>query len=151
MKTDLVVAGYLIHRNKVLLIKHKKIGKWLPPGGHIEPNETPDEALKREIKEELNLDIEILNTTRVAEEGNIKQQLAVPFYVNVHSVGSHDHCCLFYICKPKNPEQIALNQAELDGYKWFTKEELKQVPVDVKNIALKAFEVYEWLTQNESR
>ena len=32
-------------------------GKWMGVGGHIEPGETPDQALVREIKEETNLDV----------------------------------------------------------------------------------------------
>lgn len=50
MKTDLVIGAFLIHNNKVLLIHHKKLNLWLPPGGHIEKNETPDDAVKREFK-----------------------------------------------------------------------------------------------------
>ncbi|MCR4280214.1 MAG: hypothetical protein NUV82_02175 [Candidatus Komeilibacteria bacterium] len=41
MKTDLVVAGYIFHQNKVLLVHHTKLGLWLPVGGHIDANETP--------------------------------------------------------------------------------------------------------------
>jgi len=143
MKTDLVVSGYLIHNNKVLLIHHKKLDLWLPPGGHIDKDETPDDALRREFKEELNLDIEILNRNDVSDIGNIKKQLAVPFYANVHNVGDHDHSCLFYLCKPKNPEAIAINKNELNDFKWLSVEELNQehIPVDVRNIAKKAFEL----------
>jgi 8-oxo-dGTP diphosphatase len=36
--------------------------KWELPGGKIEPNETPQQCLTREIKEELNIDIEIVNS-----------------------------------------------------------------------------------------
>jgi len=146
MKTQLVVAGYIIYDNKVLLIHHKKLDLWLPVGGHIEENEVPDDALIREIKEETGLDIEILNQSNLPMEGNIKRSLAIPFYVNVHNVGDHDHCCLFYLCKPKNPEQLKINK-ELKDARWFTKEELNQshIPVDVRNIALRAFEMFEKL------
>ena len=58
MKTDLVIGGYLIHEGKTLLIHHKAIDSWFPVGGHIEKNETPDEAVVREFKEELNIDVE---------------------------------------------------------------------------------------------
>lgn len=143
MKTQLVVAGYIIHNNKVLLIHHKKLDLWLPVGGHIEDNETPDEALLREAKEEVNLDIDILNQSDIPLQGNIKKSLAVPFYVNVHNVGDHDHCCFFYVCMPKNPEQLKINK-ELKDFAWFSKEELNKphIPKDVKNIGLKAFELF---------
>ena len=38
---------YILEEQKVLLIFHKKLQKWLPPGGHIEPNEAPPEAARR--------------------------------------------------------------------------------------------------------
>ncbi|MBI2546037.1 NUDIX domain-containing protein [Candidatus Woesearchaeota archaeon] len=141
METQIVVAGYVIHDGKVLLIHHRKLDLWLPPGGHIEPNEIPDDAVIREIKEETGLDVEILNQSSLPMEGNIRRSLAVPFAVNVHNVGDHDHCCLFYLCKPKNPEQLKINE-ELKGAAWFSKEDLDKphVTIDVKHLALKAFE-----------
>ncbi|NIO22629.1 MAG: NUDIX domain-containing protein [Candidatus Aenigmarchaeota archaeon] len=144
MKVDLVVGGCLIHDNKVLLIHHKKSDKWLPPGGHIERGETPDEAVEREFMEELNLQVKILNRNDIPNEGNITEQLAVPFYVNVHNVGDHEHACFFYLCRPKNPGALKLNKEELNDFKWFSLEELKQnhIQPDVRNIAKKAFEAY---------
>ena len=141
MKIDLVVAGLIINQDKVLLIHHSKLDKWIPPGGHIDPNETPDTALKREIKEELDLEIEILNRNDIPFDGNITEQLALPFYVNVHNVGDHEHCCFFYLCTPKNPEKLAINEKELRDFRWFTEEELNEehVPSDVRNISKKAF------------
>jgi len=146
MKTDLVVAGYIIHENKVLLIHHKKLDLWLPVGGHIDKDETPDDALLREIKEETGIDVEILNKTDIPLEGNLKRNLATPFYVNVHNVNDHDHCCLFYVCKAINPEKLKINK-ELKNFDWFSREDLdkEHVPVDVKNIALKAFGLFEKL------
>jgi 8-oxo-dGTP pyrophosphatase MutT (NUDIX family) len=144
MKTDLVIGGYLIHDNKVLLIHHKKLNLWLPPGGHIEKDETPDEAAEREFREELGLEVELLNRNDVPAGGNIVKQLAVPFYVNVHNVGDHNHCCFFYLCKLKNKSKIKINKDELKNSSWFSIEELnqKKIPVDVRNIALKAFELF---------
>ncbi len=142
MKTDLVVAGYLIHGSGVLLIHHKKLGLWLPPGGHIEKDEVPDDALTREFKEELNLNIELLNRKDVTMSGNIKRQLAVPFYANVHSVGDHDHCCLYYLCRLKGRNKPKAIKSELKGFAWFSRKELEQekVPADVRNIALRALD-----------
>jgi len=144
MKVDLVVAGYIIHKNKILLIQHKKLDLWLPVGGHIEKDETPDDALLREIKEEVGIDVEILNYISFPIEGNTKKNLSSPFYVNVHSVKDHDHCCLYYICKAINPEKLKIN-SELKNYKWFSKEDLNKedIPPDVRNQCLKVFELFE--------
>jgi len=147
MKTDLVIGAYVMHENKVLLIHHKKLDKWLPPGGHIEENETPDEAVKRELREELGLEVKILNMSDIPAEGNVVEQLAIPFYVNVHNVGDHNHCCFFYLCVPENPEKMSVNKSELKDFAWFSPEELKQekVPVDVRNESIKAFELFKSL------
>ena len=51
------------NERKVLLVYHKKLNVWLYPGGHIEPYETPDETVIREVKEETGLDVEIAGKT----------------------------------------------------------------------------------------
>ncbi len=147
MKTDLVVTGYIFYNNKVLLIHHNKLNLWLPVGGHIEKDEVPDDALTREIKEETSLDVEIISNNNIKQEGNMKKILANPFHVNVHSVGDHDHCSFFYVCKALNTESMHINN-ELKNYKWLTREELlidNSVPEDVKSIAIEAFNIMKFV------
>ncbi len=141
---DLVVAAYIFSDDKVLLIHHRKLDNWIPVGGHIEKGEAPDDAVKREAMEETGLDVEILNKSDITVEGKTKKNLATPFHVNIHSVGDHDHCCLYYVCRARDPEKMKINK-ELKNAKWFSKDDLndKIIPVDVKNQALKAFELYE--------
>ena len=67
--TDVVAA--IINKEKTYLIvqrnRDKYLGlKWEFPGGKVEPNETFQEALSREIHEELNIDINIHE--KLAEE-----------------------------------------------------------------------------------
>src|SRR5688500_10821251 len=45
----------------VLLHWHRRLGLWLPPGGHIDPGELPDEAAVRETLEETGLAVELLD------------------------------------------------------------------------------------------
>ena len=49
MKRCMVVGSIIFNapKDEVLLIKHKKLGVWLPPGGHIEAGEFPYEAAVR--------------------------------------------------------------------------------------------------------
>jgi ADP-ribose pyrophosphatase YjhB (NUDIX family) len=42
------------------MIYHKKLQVWLPPGGHMEENEIPDDAVLHEIYEETGIKAEIL-------------------------------------------------------------------------------------------
>jgi 8-oxo-dGTP diphosphatase len=58
-----VIAAIIMQDDKVLIAQRaegqKLAGKWEFPGGKLEEGETPEECLKREIKEELSLDIEV--------------------------------------------------------------------------------------------
>lgn len=59
----LVVNAVISREDEVLLIKRGKFpdkGKWVVPGGHVKYYETPEEALKREVKEETGLEIEVI-------------------------------------------------------------------------------------------
>ncbi len=62
-KTRARVCGLLIKDNSILLLKHEGLGPegfiWSPPGGGIEFDETAEEALIREFKEEVSLEIEV--------------------------------------------------------------------------------------------
>ena len=62
MEIKLVVACALINeQGKVLINKRPKgkdyAGYWEFPGGKVEENETPEEAIIRELKEEINIDV----------------------------------------------------------------------------------------------
>ena len=62
MKRIQVVAALLFHKGK-LFVTQRGYGAWRDywefPGGKIEPGETPEEALAREIREELDIGISV--------------------------------------------------------------------------------------------
>ena len=70
MKTVKVVAAIIIHENKIFATQRGygefKDG-WEFPGGKIEPGETSQEALVREIKEELDIEIEVKDFLETVE------------------------------------------------------------------------------------
>lgn len=55
----------MIEQSHILLIHHKRIAAWLPPGGHLEDNEFPHQTAIRETKEETGLHINIISLSRL--------------------------------------------------------------------------------------
>lgn len=120
-------SGYLIKENKVLLVHHKKFDKWTPPGGHLEENETPDQALIREWKEELNLDISILPAYESAFSGDSNATpVPMPFHIDLEREGFDvPHIGHFFYVKLLDENQIInIQESELHDAKWFSKEDL---------------------------
>jgi len=72
-------------KGRVLLVRHHpRTGwdpdKWFTPGGVIEEGELPEEALRREIKEEVGLDIDILSLSRVNNEVLVYKEIEASTY-----------------------------------------------------------------------
>jgi 8-oxo-dGTP pyrophosphatase MutT (NUDIX family) len=120
-------SGYLVKDDKVFLLHHKKFNKWTPPGGHIEENETPDQTVIREWKEELSLDIEVIPAHESAFAGDANATpIPMPFHIDLEREGFDvPHLGYFFYVKLKNPNQkIVIQKSELHDAKWFSKEEL---------------------------
>lgn len=143
MKTDLTVAGYIFCDHKLLLIKHKKLGLWLPVGGHIEKDETPDQALIREAREKVGLDIHLLKNFNIHHGSQELEQLAIPFYTNLHNIGNHNHYCLFYLCESPHPHDF-INKDEILAASWFSQGDFALKPYLFEgDLSLFAFKKYE--------
>ena len=100
VRFHITVKGIVIYKDKVLILKRVKassdgLGYWELPGGGLEYGETPEKALKRELKEETGLDIKILKPvyTFTAIRPNYQTVgigfLSIPTNNNV--VLSHEH------------------------------------------------------------
>ncbi len=141
-RLDLTVGAVIVHEGRVLLLQHKKRGMWLFPGGHIEPNETPDAATIREVKEETGLDILFLHTSPPPKTADELEHLHLPIYTNTHEVGDHDHYCMYFLCAPLDVSQAW--GAEGQAVQWFTSEEMRELrtPQTVRNIALWALQAH---------
>ena len=107
-----VSCAIILSENKVLATQRsQKMDlplQWEFPGGKVESNETPEAALKREIKEELSLDILISSAlSSVIHPYNDKTIRLIPF-----------------ICSIKSG-QLTLNEHK--DYRWLNKNKLKSL------------------------
>ncbi len=140
-KIDLTVGACIVKEDRILLMHHKKLDKWLFPGGHIEPNETPDEAIKREVKEETGLDFEPIVYSGFHKSPEEIHKLAVPFHANLHCVGDHYHYCAYYVGIVKNKRFV--KNGESNSLKWVCVKEIENLNLlpSIKNMAKKAIEI----------
>ncbi len=106
-KIDLVVSALIEDDDKVLLIKRKKNksfpSHWGIPTGKVKPGETLEEAIKREVREETNLDIEILE----------------PYHLTQEFHDDHHHIVIAFKVKIISGHPKAGSDAE--EVKWFSK------------------------------
>ena len=78
----------------VVLLKHKRLGFWLQPGGHVDPGEAPWEAAVREAREETGLDVRVPGTLALGDDTGIPPLV----HVDVHPGGrGHTHLDLRYL------------------------------------------------------
>lgn len=61
MTRDFTATTFVVQQGATLLLLHRKLGTWFPPGGHIEPGELPHEAALREVREETGLEVALLD------------------------------------------------------------------------------------------
>ncbi len=148
-------SAFLVVEDKILLIKHKKLGAWLSPGGHIDPGELPHEAAEREFFEETGIKVRSIGTT------SDQRILPVPFKSGLHWVceenyqrrdqnlpplekwsrGCEQHFDLAYVVEPLGTLKFKKNIEETDGIAWFTLEEIENLDTfeDVKRSIKMAF------------
>ena len=68
------------HAGRLVLVRlrdDRLADRWLPPGGAVEPGETPEAAARREVREETGLDITLRRTLGVIQTGRVAPQAGV--------------------------------------------------------------------------
>ena len=124
-----VGALILNSKNEILLMKSPKWkDKFTIPGGHVEVGENIETALKREIKEEVNLDIEVIRLLDVQEAIFSKE-----FFKPKHFI------FLDYLCKAKSDNAEA-DKKEAEEVMWSSPE--KALKLNLGPFTRKLIEVY---------
>ncbi|ABL87733.1 NUDIX hydrolase [Pyrobaculum islandicum DSM 4184] len=80
VKKCVVASGVLIRDDRVLMVKHRRLGVYLYPGGHVEEGETPIETLVREFEEETGLVVEPIGYVHGIKDDNVVER-PLPFVI----------------------------------------------------------------------
>lgn len=132
--TTFIVCG-----SRVLLHLHKKLGIWIPVGGHIDRDELPEDAAVREIKEESGLDVALYDPDKKIDMGDVRQ-LARPTHILLENINQfHQHIDFIYYAT-SGSDVLNPQNGETANLKWFSSEEIKvlDAPGNVRPLALEA-------------
>ena len=127
---DFTVSAYILHPSepKICLHLHKKLAVWLQPGGHVELNEDPLQALEHELLEEVGFSSQDYEFAKLYDQPHPRyaKTLPLPFHTEVHEFADsgHKHIDSSYLIKAKidsfNPKEGESKQVE-----WFSLDEIR--------------------------
>lgn len=109
LKKEKCCGCIIIENNKVLLVYEKNRNFWGFPKGHMEKGENEIETALREVKEEVGLDVEIIDKER-------------RYILNYIIRDEIDKTTVLYLAIPKNKE-IVMQESEIEKVKWCDFEE----------------------------
>ena len=136
-KVNFTVEVFIVYKDKVLRRKHDKYGIWLAVGGHIELDEDPVQAALREVKEEVGLNIELIDSRGYTQAEKDFRELIPPVSMNRHRVSdTHEHVTLVYFARSASDKVIP--EKPTDQWKWCAVEDIDKLDGMKPNIAFSA-------------
>lgn len=111
---------------KILLVDHKQAKRWLPTGGHVEVDEDPFEAVKRECFEELQLQADFWSPF----------PLFLTSTITVGLTAGHTDVSLWYVLKGDHLQNYPFDTQEFQRIQWF---DLTQIPYEQSDPHLRRF------------
>lgn len=122
-------TAYIIDQGKILLLLHPKLKKWLPPGGHVEANETPPDCARREALEETGLEIELIQQENLWLNFWNASSIERPYLCLLENIPAHgdkpahQHIDMIYVAKP-------LRGTLLASAEWFSLQDIESMADD---------------------
>lgn len=134
MSASLAVKSFIVDNDKLLVIKRRlndiqKPGIWEIPGGRLNLGEDPHKGLKRETKEETNLDIEIVKPLNVRYFTRDDNQTIT---------------LIIFLCKPLH-KNVKLSEEHIE-YDWIHMDNKKLNKFFKEEVEIfKKFEMYKYV------
>ena len=157
LQYDHVVGLFIVkeqlNQSKILLHRHRRLGKWFHPGGHVELHEHPWQTASHELAEETGYSLQQLQVLQRGEPLIELQEVLhpTPLLYRSHRYGNteppHFHSeATFALLALEEPANSPA-QGESQALQWFTREELltiapEEINGDVRRIALMVLENY---------
>jgi 8-oxo-dGTP pyrophosphatase MutT (NUDIX family) len=102
----LTASAFVVSSRGIILHRHRRLGIWVQPGGHVDAGESPEEACVREAREETGLEVRHLVPPSL-------------FHVDVHpGPAGHTHYDLRYVVLSK-PLEPTPPEGESPEVYWF--------------------------------
>jgi 8-oxo-dGTP pyrophosphatase MutT (NUDIX family) len=112
------LASYFVpydrEKKQILLVDHIKAELWLPPGGHVEPEEHPKDCAIREAKEELGIEAQFLTS----------DPLFLSLLEVTHKNLKHTDVSLWFVLDVKTTDDLNYDQSEFHQIRWFPIDDL---------------------------
>lgn len=166
----LTAGGILIHQDRVLLVRHKKLGFWLNPGGHLESGELPHQTAEREFFEETGIKVRAVQ--RGFFPNHTESDVAytpIPIVANLHWIsqenylartrgervsaqtqadwgqrGCEQHYGQLFLVEPIVGVELQHDPAEVTDIAWFSESEVADLETknSIKHEVAEAFKVW---------
>jgi len=122
-----VATVYAVNDGAVALHHHDKLDMWLPPGGHIDRDELPHEAAKRETSEEIGLEPTLVTPDNVGLESATASAMPRPQHFLLEDINvcddevGHQHVDFVYYGHVDSREiDPAAGEAPAEAWEWVT-------------------------------
>ncbi len=140
LPAHITASGIVLSADRVLLIYHPTLARWLQPGGHVELGEQPLQAALREVEEE---------TAMSCVPHGWHGTHPIPFDIDVHSIPAnphkgevaHYHCDFRYLL---NVNCSVVRMKSLHQYCWFDANDVGEAQLDaVRDVLQKVSRIAE--------
>lgn len=146
MSKKFAVSAYIENKGAILMVNHVKQQAWVPPGGKIDPDESPFDAVKREVREETGLiyDVDLYPAQFSCLQGNLWRMPGFLAYHEYDALPKGKHLCFSFLLHAEARSIRPCN--EFTEHRWVSSEEARTLFPIPANVGILLRESYKVLS-----